>query len=716
VTAGPDTGDRLDFAFGRYRFDRRHRRVLKDQKTVPLTARAVDTLEVLLCHAGRTVSKEELLAEVWRDTFVQEETLTQNISTIRKALGDTTDSPRYVLTVPREGYRFIAAVDMVEQIPTAAESQQFQPKTPTPTSQWPPYMARTALVLSIAAVGWIYWNRDVRTPTSGDPGVLTRFEVFEPENGRFSTAGGVLSVSPDGRYLAFLATDRDGADHLWLRPLSSLQSVLLPGTREASQPFWSPDGKSIAFFSNGSLRRVDIAGGPVQTICQLAAKNAVAGSWSKNDVILFAVLGQGIFKVLASGGTPAKVRLIRDGLCRDCLWPWFLPDGRFLFTVVSRTPERGVYVGSLDGAPPKRILEDASSVAYIDAGYLLYVSAGALVARKMNLQTGEAGADVLPVADRVWFNSGTRRGVFSASRSGVTVYREPQLSRLEWISRKGSTLSSGPEGIYHSFAAAPDGRVLVSQLDPLRGTYDLWRYDAGWSSSRAVTFDAADEVQPIWSKDDTAAVFTREEADGYQLYEVKLDRPGVEKALLPRRSRDVVGAVSWDGDVVEYSTSWPSEPYRFWTFRPAHGDPPVLLQESRPEERQGTISPDHNWVAYTANLSDSRVPNTALFIRQWRSPVGRAEISVSGTLPRWRGDGRELFFLAPGGRLMAQRIDGGHPTGAPTTLCTTEALAMSGVAGQPYDALANGQRFLIKVAARPPSIVVISNWMPKPAH
>lgn len=441
-------------------------------------------------------------------------------------------------------------------------------------------------------------------------------------------------------------------------------------------------------------------------------------------MILFAINGRGLFQVKASGGTATPVTVPGMEPCQDCLWPSFLPDARrFLFAVVSATSNRGIYVGSLEGAVPRRVIElgegragsvaDASSVSYIEAGYIFYASAGALVARRFDPVTGHAGTDVVQIADRVWYNEGTGRAVFSVSQTRVLAYREPLVSRLEWVSRKGATISTVPEGIYNSFTVARDGRVLASQLDALSGTYDLWLHDSTWAAPRRLTFDPASDLRPLWAKDESAAVFARKGADGWQLYEVKLDRPGAERPLLPQPSASAVGAVSWDGEVLEYSTSGRSaEPSRLWSVRPESAQQPVLIDQDKSNGVQGRVSPDGKWLAYTANETDSRVPNTALFVRRRDNAPGQWPIAPAGSAPHWRSDSRELFFMAPGARLMAQKIEEGGPLGPPVLLCTTEALATTGLAGQAYEAAPDGDRFLIKVAARRPSIIVMSDWLP----
>lgn len=703
--------------FGPYVLDRQARRLLRGDDFVPLTVKAFDTLDVLVRSAGRTVSKDELLKLVWPGTFVQEETLAQNISTIRKALADTADAPRYVLTVPREGYRFVAPVQVVHPV------EPVPPRERARAAAWTSAFSPSLRYLAAAVVGALLTagafvlpsaaRRSPRQPTVP----ATTFEVLEPPSARFSTSGGVLAISPDARHLAFLASDVDGADHLWIRSLDSLESAQLPGSLDASQPFWSPDSRSIAFVSQGYLRRIDISGGQPHTICQLPGPNTLAGSWGRQDLILFPTAGNGIFSVAASGGTPAPISFPGMGGCADCLWPSFLPDGRrFLFTVVSALPDRGVYIGSVDGRPPVRILDAVSSSAYTSSGYVLYAAAGALVARQFDADREQVSGNIVTIADHVWFNQGTSRAVFSVSDVGMLAYREPLTTRLQWISRTGAVITNGPAGVYHSFAVARDWRVLVSQLDPRVGTNDLWLLDPTLARPTRLTFDPAPDLRPLWSADESRVVFARARRDGWQLYEIDVDRPGVERALLPQPSRNALGALSWDGDTLEYVTFGRSTPWHLWSVRPGRDTQSVSVHEEEAPEADARVSPDGKWLAYTANVSDSRVPNTSLFARPWQGGAGTSEIANGGSVPRWRSDGRELFYIAPRGRLMAQPIHDGRPDGAAVQLCATEALATSGLAGEAYAAAPDGQRFLIKVPARPASIIITTDWRPRPDH
>jgi hypothetical protein len=253
----------------------------------------------------------------------------------------------------------------------------------------------------------------------------------------------------------------------------------------------------------------------------------------------------------------------------------------------------------------------------------------------------------------------------------------------------------------------------VAQLDPQLGTYDLWLYDSDWRKATRVTFDPGSDLTPVWSEDGARAVFVRDQGrNGWQLEIVNVDRPGLERPLLPEPAPMMLGPLFWKDDVLYYRAVQPGGAARIWMVRTDKIDRPVPTASADPgaATAQARISPNGRWLAYTMNVKDSRVPRAALFVRPWPSGEGRSQVASEGSLPRWRADGGELFFLAPDRHLMAATVRDGA-IGPLVPLCPTEALTASGLAGDPYDVAADGQRFLIKVAAHRPSIVVISGWL-----
>jgi len=289
----------VQYRFGPFRLDPLKRRLWRGNEIVSLTPKAIDILLVLVARAGQVVEKDEVLKEVWPGTFIEEATLAQNISILRKALGDAPENPSYIATSPRRGYRFIETV-MVDDTPSAGH---VGPAAVTgATLRRPPRtrvgVALAAVVLLIAAV--FLWWRPEAAPSNATRVV---FSIDPPRGAEFSASGGLLAVSPAGRPLAFVATDTDGVHALWVRAVDSLHERRLPGTEGAAQPFWSPDSQFVAFFSNGKLRRIGVGGEPLTTICDVPTGSApLAGTWNDQDQILFSTVRQGIHRVHALGG------------------------------------------------------------------------------------------------------------------------------------------------------------------------------------------------------------------------------------------------------------------------------------------------------------------------------------------------------------------------------------------------------------------------------
>jgi hypothetical protein len=227
-----------------------------------------------------------------------------------------------------------------------------------------------------------------------------------------------------------------------------------------------------------------------------------------------------------------------------------------------------------------------------------------------------------------------------------------------------------------------------------------------------LTFDPASDLRPLWSDDGTSAVFARRGSNGWQLYTLDVDRPGVERPLLPLPISNTPVPVFWKHDVLYYTAVRPGEGRPVWTIGTRGGDrrSPVIFPDSADDYLERRIAPDGRWIAYTVHLMDSRPYQAALFVRPWPSGPGQSQIAPEGSVPRWRADGRELYFIAPNGRLMVQPMRDGLAAGPAVALALTEALPTSGLAGDAYDATPDGQRFLVKVPTHRSSIVVVSGW------
>ena len=365
------------YEFGPFRLDVIRRRLRRGDQPVPLTPRSFETLLALVSHAGSVVEKDQLMRLVWPDTFVIEDNLTQQISSLRKALGDHSEEPTYILTIPRRGYRFLADVRAVSDALSGQAIDGPGPVThaerpvvipglpPTPGDvrlarerrlrSW--WVAATIVVSLLLAVNvWI----SARGWLSGSSASAVRFLITPPE-GVTLVSGGV--VSPDARWLAYVGADASGQSMLMLRALDDTDAKPLAGTKGASAPFWSPDSQFIGFFGDNDLKKVNVSGESVVktlvTAFPTRGGGRGGGTWSQSGVIVYAPSRlTELYSVSADGGAPRAVTTLVPGSTETAhQWPQFLPDGRrYLYTVLGRRPEDGgVYIASLD-SPERRLL------------------------------------------------------------------------------------------------------------------------------------------------------------------------------------------------------------------------------------------------------------------------------------------------------------------------------------------------------------------------
>jgi DNA-binding winged helix-turn-helix (wHTH) protein/Tol biopolymer transport system component len=694
----------MDYAFGPFRLETIKRRVWRGDQLVALTPKAIDTLVVLVTNAGAVVEKDDLLKAVWPDTFVEEATLAQNISTIRKALGDNSETPTYIATIPRRGYRFVASVT------TPAGSGGGAAVTVDPARK-PLWIAVTAALtagLLVAVVTRIVSNR----PVSPEPSPRAVFTITAPAGARFSASGSFLAASPDGRYVAFVATGDGGTDRLWLRPLDSPDARVLNGTDGAYQPFWSANGRSVAFFAGGKLTRVDIASGSLQTICNLPdGVEALAGTWNRNDDVLFALPQHGIARVPASGGVPTFV--VRNGIGTSAMWPQFLPDGRhFLYSVAATQVDlAGIFVGSIDSAEQRRVAEVPSSASYAPPGYILFVKRGGLMAQPFDPIRLQTMGEPAPVADRVSVNPKTGRAAFSVSQNGILAYGTLSTTQLTWFDRTGKSLGAvGPPGTYLQFALAPDGRrIAASRVDATTGTSDIWIIEGADGSERRLTFDPGWETVPLWSRDGSEVLFTSDRLGRRQIFRKPADGGSADQ---PLRLAGISGVpAGWlpDGRLLLYQHGQRSEASDYWLVT-EEGDRTLerLPDFSADVSDAAQVSPDGRWLAFEAPDA-----GWSIYARPVRAKEPRWQIASGGAKrPKWRSDGRELYYLAPDRSLMAVDVRPGATLlfGPVRRLFGTNAEPPTGLTGQPYDVSPDGERFLIKTVVYKPPITVIANW------
>jgi eukaryotic-like serine/threonine-protein kinase len=571
-----------------------------------------------------------------------------------------------------------------------------------------------ALAAGALALGLLTVLLAPRTPRDAGGDGLVRFSIASPEEASF-WSGEVFtnsSISPDGRALVLVGTSR-GRSMLYLRPLDSLHARALPGTEGALSPFWSPDGRFIAFFAEGKLKKIDSTDGPAHPVCDASFEGT--GSWSPDGSILFAEAApgrEGIHRVPADGGRPERVTVPDSGRKEKFhFWPHFLPDGRhFLYVVLAYggAQDHEVRIGSLDSKETKSLGAIDSRIEYAPPGFLLFVHEGALLARPFDaesrLWTGEARA----VVDRLHYFYGPANAGFSVSQSGVLAYEEGSVvSRLSWLDRGGKELTTvvSPGHVGH-LRLSPDGhRAALDVQDPRYGTSDIWTLDVSRGVSTRVTSEPLDEVHPIWSPDGNRIVFRSDRNGPPDLYEVSTQGSGSPKPLLELPGVQTPFDFSPDGRDLMFTESDRTTGFDLWVLPLSGERKPAPVLRTRFNEDAPRISPDGRWIAYDSGESGG----SEIYVAAREGSGGRIRISRDGgSFPKWRRDGRELFFMAPGRRLMAASVKAGSrlDVAVPVELFRLDSGALD------FDVAPDGQRFLFSQPAQEPGppITVILNW------
>ena len=599
-----------------------------------------------------------------------------------------------------------ARLELEASPPSAAPA----PLARASTLRWP-WLAAAALA-GVLVAGFALWGWMRRQA----PEVRQiRFTVPVQETARILSA--VVAVSPDGRRLAYTSADSSGRKMLWVRPLDSTLARALPGTEGAMSPFWSPDSKWIAFFARGKLRKVEAAAEAQPEVLCDASDAALGGAWSTDGTIVFAPAARGgLFRVSAAGGVPAALTTLQSALSPQAhAVPQLLPDGRhFLYFVWSPDPAlRGLFAGSLDGKVNKRLTGSMASYARTPdgRGYLLSPSGTALRAQRFDESRLEPAGDPQTVAAE------PVQTPFSVSDSGVLAYRAAAASRdaeLVWFDRAGKRLSVlGEKGDYMLPRFSLDGKRLAVERHLGQGGGDIYLFDVGRDTPARLTFDAANHNAFVaWSPDGSRMVFhsTRQ---GNQLL-LKAVGAANEEPLVSPQQAGYPTDWSRDGRFVVYEVSDPKTQYDIWLLPMTGERKPAPLMQTKFNEMQGQFSPDGRWIAYASDETGQ----LEVYVRPFPSGGGQWRVSANGgDSPRWRRDGKELFYLAPDGRLMAVPVSTGSrfEAGAPRALFQAPFLVTLGVirSALHWDVTADGQRFLLvtpEVQAASTPITVVVNW------
>ncbi len=570
-----------------------------------------------------------------------------------------------------------------------------------PARRWGMILA-TAVAVAIALIALLGITA-VRSRDERRKSEQLRLHAFLlPPAGYYLTGG--LALSVDGRQLAFVAADANGQRQLWVRALDSSRTQPLAGTEGASDPFWSPSGDEIAFFANNQLKRVPAAGGAPAVVTE--AGIGAGGSWSSSGTIVFQPHQQGhLMRVAAAGGQAEAVTTL-DAATTEThhLYPSFLPDGRhFVFYVAGK--QRGLYVGQVDGAERTFLFDPDPSLPpgaaatpgrYAESGHLLYVRDRVLMARAFDADTRAASGEPIKLADAVDYEP-PGQAAFAIAGS-VLIYRPRQhlpLATLAWLDRAGQEVMAigSPPGAIGQVSLTADGRTAAVERRDAQGVSSVWLIDLerGTSARVAAEYWAG---APVWSPDDQLA------------YSIAADSPpnvvirgkrgaDAERRVTTAPTLQYASSFTPDGQTIVFRAFSNDTGWDLFTVA-SSGGPPQRLLQTPANESQARVSPDGRTLAYTSDDSG----RTEVYLSRFPEAAGRTAVSSGGgSRPLWRADGRELYFVAPDGRVMAATIAAGVVSGSATPLFT--ATLFNGL----FVPAGDGQRFLVAKPAASADIV-----------
>ena len=642
------------------------------------------------------------------------ETISHVLAAVLKDAPDWTTLPANTPATIRRLLRRCLEKDRARRLDSAADArleiddalaatidEAPQPESPRHRRGLLIVLAVAAAVLTAlgAAAGWA-----ARAPAAAD---AVAFRVDTPTSRRLDG----FAISPDGRQLAFVAIDKDGQERLWLRPLASADARVLAGTEGAYSPFWSPDSRTIAFFTLSELKRIDVSGGATQTICRTSG-NPGGGSWSEQQVILFSASnGIGVRRVPATGGEPQPVTALQAGTIAH-MWPVFMPDGRHFMYLSStgRAEDSQLIWRTLDSSEEHVVRTMFSKAFYSHTGHLVFRLGGPIVAQLFDAARGTvSGPPVQVTSDTMQPGAQTALAVSSSGR--VLAHRAGQsipVAQLSWMDRDGKVLNTvGAAANYWNPAIDLAGeRIVANTID----TYDVWLFDGRRGTTSRFTFDPAPDSDAIFSPDGRwVAFYSGRQPPG--IYRKASSGGGADELVAATGPATYPRDWSLDGRFLLYDSGPGGS---MWALPMEDDRKSFRYPASVPKGAQvtsGHFSADAKWVAY---VSDETV-RPEIFVQDFPRGAAKFQVSISGgSEPRWRRDGRELYFLGGDGQMMAVDVEM-TPTfrlGVPRPLFQTRLNLLAAPARR-YGVSGDGQRFLMNVpvgtdAVAP--ITVIMNW------
>jgi Tol biopolymer transport system component len=590
-----------------------------------------------------------------------------------------------------------------------------EPKT-APSQPRLGWAAAAVLLATLAAVSYVAWKH-----LREEPARVVKLALLPPTTGSFAPGIPTMTVSPDGRRVAFEA-DIGGKWGLWVRDLDNPEPHLLaPINGNRCIPFWAPDSRRLGFFDGTRLKKIDVTGGPASTITDDGALPPASGSWNQDDVIVFGRLGGTLFRIPATGGTPAPLTQLDKARGETAHWaPWFLPDGRhFLFTAISTDSEKsGVYIGDLASKTKKRVIDFGTRAIYVNPGYLLFVREGTLMAQPFNASQLETMGDAVPVVGQVQtFTPVTAAlGHFSASQNGLLVYTTGtagDMMQLTWYDRMGNrTGTVGAPGYLGYFSLSPDGATVAFSRRGSDSGRDIWTHDVARGNESPLTTGGIND-NPVWSADGKRLYFLSNRDGALKVYWKNANNTGSEEVIEAARRSSPQDA-SPDGKYLLTQTieTNPKTGVDIWVL-PLFGDgKPYGYVETTFVDSDPRLSPDLRWLAYQSDRSKNFEVYAVSFPQNGES----WQVSTDGgRLPVWRSDGRELYYYSRDNQIMAVEVKPSAPGSTQSPFGVPRKLFDARISNiNPGFAVSKDGRFLLKIPvgqqeASVPMTVVL-NW------
>jgi Tol biopolymer transport system component/DNA-binding winged helix-turn-helix (wHTH) protein len=715
-------------AFGAFEVNAAAGELLKSGVRIRLSSQPFQILLTLLAHPGEVVTSEQLREQVWPDgTFVDfEHGLHAAVNKLRRVLGESAENPRYVETVPGRGYRFIGAVERGPHTPISSRSGAVPTLVPSPRppqdtgelSRLAHFKLRrrwwTAAALTLVVGGLSIWVTAHFRQRPNDERSFS-LQIASPDGSDFAFGANSsgISLSPDGKMAAYIAADK-GNTALWVRPLEGTSARRVAGTEGAGLPFWSPNSQSIAFFAQGKLQRVELAGGAPQTICDVGL--APGGSWGSDGQILFGGWGSSLFQVSASGGQPKPLTTLNASRGEVFhYWPQILPGGRFLYFVRSHKRENtGVYAASLanpnDAA--QLLATDANALyapgAHDDRkGHLLWLRGATLVAQDFDVDELKLSGVPHPVADPVARMAVHGQMQVAVSATGLLMYSpSAPLRQLTWVDRTGKPIgTAGEPTLSAHLQLSPDGRrAVVTRVNPDGG--DLWILDLERGVWNRFTSKPGINIYPIWSPDGRTILYASDAP--FNLFRKDASGANGEQRLTQSPNPQFPMDWSRDGRFILYEEDNASGDRRsLWVLPVAPGNKARPYLPARFNQYMGRFSPDTRWVAFQSDESG----RYEVYIDAFPEPRGKVRISTGGgVLPHWAPGGRELYYVSPDSMLMSVSLKVGTGSIEPSVPHALFRLPVQDADISPYDPAPDGQRFLVVAAEHAAPLTVIVNW------